>query len=347
MVHRILSLVLVAIALAGHAAEASPMSGLAARDASTGLVQGAGTAVYARDANTGLRTLGGLRILEELPDDAAYGTIDESTGSVYPYAANGTALGVVVENGNGATNMAGYNGGQDNSTVPTALAPRAAQARGCTALDSRTVQTIAFPGWKKFSGIADSRISNRARNIGAPRLSASRPTGKPKCSENTQSIQGHFNGTSGSVELSVTTGRDCRIESTTTRTTTFGLSVTYGATFGIPEVASVGASTTISSEFRTAMGRPPLAPTCTRSPRRTTRTTRMGNAKTCTTRGSANILFIARGVVWFNYHDRVNGITRWYRMEEILSEDERSLFAQVETVLASETKAAYGVVCTK
>ena len=34
-------------------------------------------------------------------------------------------------------------------------------------------------------------------------------------------------------------------------------------------------------------------------------------------------------------------------MEEILSEDERSLFAQVESVLALETKAAYGVVCTK
>ncbi|KAI4527098.1 hypothetical protein K525DRAFT_264549 [Schizophyllum commune Loenen D] len=358
------------------------MGGLAARDANTGLVEGAGTAVYARDANSDLRTLDGLRILEELPDDAAYGTIDESTGSVYPYAANGTALGVVVENGNGATNMAGYNGGQDNSTVPTALAPRAAQARGCTALDSRTVQTIAcffitstrqdpcpVPGWKRLSGIADSQISNRARNIGTnegPDLPATicittKPidiavNGKPKCSENTQSIQGHFNGTSGSVELSVTTGTDYRIESTTTRTTTFGLSVTYGATFGIPEVASVGASTTISSEFRTAMGRRDTAGTNLHQVTSKVNANHADgqrckvdlNTKTCTTHGSANIPFIARGVVWFNYHDRVKGHYKWwYRMEEILSEDERSLFAQVESVLASETKAAYGVVCTK
>ncbi|KAL1682936.1 hypothetical protein EV122DRAFT_202574 [Schizophyllum commune] len=372
MVHRILSLVLVAIALAGHAAEASPMGGLAARDADTGLVEGA-DAVYARDANTGLRTLNGLRVLEELPDDAAYGTIDESTGNVYPYAANGTALGVVVENGNGATDMAGYtggmdNGGQDNSTVPTALAPRAAQARGCTALDSRTVQTIAFPGWKRLSGIADSQISNRARNIGTnegPDLPATicittKPidiavNGKPKCSENTQSIQGHFNGTSGSVELSVTTGTDYRIESTTTRTTTFGLSVTYSATFGIPEVASVGASTTISSEFSNSYGETTAGSNLHQVTSKVNADHADGqrckvdlNTKTCTTHGSANIPFIARGVVWFNYHDRVKGHYKWwYRMEEILSEDERSLFAQVESVLASETKAAYGVVCTK
>ncbi|KAI5892076.1 uncharacterized protein SCHCODRAFT_02667612 [Schizophyllum commune H4-8] len=355
MVHRILSLVFVAIALAGHAAQASP----------TGLVEGANTELHARDANTGLHVLDGLAVLEEVPEDAAYGTVDESTGNIYPFAANGTALGVVVENGNGATDMAGYTGGtdgmQDNST---ALVSRAAQARGCTALDSKTVQTL--PGWKRLSGLADSQISTRARNIGTnegPDLPATicittKPidiavNGKPKCSDNTQSIQGHFNGTSGSAEISVVTGTDYRIESTTTQTTTFGISLTYSASFEIPGVASVGASTTISSEIANSYGET----TSGSSLHQVTSTVRADhkdgqqckvnlNTKTCTTHGGANVPFIARGVVWFNYHDRVKGHYKWwYRMEDFLSESERSLFLHVESVIASETKASYGVVC--
>ncbi|KAI5834569.1 hypothetical protein K523DRAFT_347909 [Schizophyllum commune Tattone D] len=238
------------------------------------LVAGVATVL---DADTGdraldgLRTLDGLRILEELSEDAEYGTVDESTGNVYPYAANGTALGVVVENGNGAADMAGYtggmdngngSGGQDNSTVPTALVSRAALARGCTALDSKT-----FPAGRGSRASRIARISNRARNIRTnegPDLPATicittKPVdiainGKPVCSKNTQSIQGHFNGTSGYVELSVTTGTEYKVESTTTKTTTFGLSASYSATFGVPEVASVGASTTISSEISNSYG---------------------------------------------------------------------------------------------
>ncbi|KAI5892072.1 uncharacterized protein SCHCODRAFT_02625221, partial [Schizophyllum commune H4-8] len=308
MVHRILSLVFVAIAIASHAAQASPTPGL-----------------QVRDANTGLHVLDGLAVLEEVPEEAAYGTVDESTGNIYPFAANGTALGVVVENGNGATDMAGYTGDtdgmQDNST---ALVSRAAQARGCTALDSKTVQTI--PGWKRLSGLADSQISTRARNIGTnegPDLPATicittKPidiavNGKPKCSDNNQSIEGHFVGTNGAVEFSVLTGMDATIQSTTTRTTTFGIGVTYGASFELPGV-SVGAETTISSEISNSYGETTSGSSLHQVTSKVTADHKDGqqctinlNTKTCTTHGSANIPFIARGVVWFNYHDRVKG----------------------------------------
>lgn len=40
--------------------------------------------------------------------------------------------------------------------------------------------------------------------------------GKPKCSTNTQTVEGVFSGTSGTVELSVTTGTDYKVETTTT-----------------------------------------------------------------------------------------------------------------------------------
>lgn len=91
------------------------------------------------------------------------------------------------------------------------------------------------------------------------------------------------------------------------------------------------------------------------------------NTKTCTTEGSAQVPFIAKGWVWFEYTKKIDGhywcayrvsvrpankhftnlflYTGALNTEYILSDKERSLYMSVDSVIGSETKSAYKAVC--
>ncbi|KAI4520398.1 hypothetical protein K523DRAFT_237359, partial [Schizophyllum commune Tattone D] len=198
------------------------------------------------------------------------------------------------------------------------------------------------PGWKKLAAAADRHWGNSSRTIitnekeypenPATICISTKPVdiavnGKPKCSTNTQTVDGVFTGTSGSVELSVTTGTDYKIETTTTKQTSFGIGVTYGASFSIPKVAEIGGSTTISTQVANSHGETYASgllrrTSGTSSHQVTTKvvanhadgkTCKLDvfscqlNTKTCTTEGSAQVPFIAKGWVWFEYTKKING----------------------------------------
>ncbi|KAL1690573.1 hypothetical protein GGG16DRAFT_55294, partial [Schizophyllum commune] len=184
----------------------------------------------------------------------------------------------------------------------------------------------------QLSEIADIEFSDGRRDIGTneqeyPNFPATicidtkpvdiavRGKCEPKCSTNTQTVDGEFVGTSGTVELSVTTGTDYTIQTTTTQQTSFGIGVTYSAKFTISEVVEVGASTTFTAQVaNTTTGTSKHqvttkvvanhadGKTCKLDPQRT-----QLNTKTCTTEGAAQVPFIAKGFVWFKYVDKVRG----------------------------------------
>ncbi|KAL1728177.1 hypothetical protein EV714DRAFT_215633 [Schizophyllum commune] len=266
-------------------------------------------------------------------------------GTFYAFNEHGESLGVMR-----------------NSTF-SSLSPRAG---GCTVMDAKTAQII--PGWKKLAAAADRQWGNSSRTIitnekeypenPATICISTKPVdiavnGKPKCSTNTQTVDGVFTGTSGSVELSVTTGTDYKIETTTTKQTSFGIGVTYGASFSIPKVAEIGGSTTISTQVANSHGETTSG---TSNHQVTTKivanhadgkTCKLDlNTKTCTTEGSAQVPFIAKGWVWFEYTKKINGHYWWaLNIEYILNDKERTLYMSVDSVIGSETKSAYKAVC--
>ncbi|KAL1665126.1 hypothetical protein GGF50DRAFT_53341, partial [Schizophyllum commune] len=194
------------------------------------------------------------------------------------------------------------------------------------------------PGWKKLAAAADRHWGNSSRTIitnekeypenPATICISTKPVdiavnGQCRypgaCSTNTQTVDGVFTGTSGSVELSVTTGTDYKVETTTTKQTSFGIGVTYGASFSIPKVAEIGGSTTISTQVANSHGET-YASQFTSGTSNHQVTTKVVanhadgktckldlNTKTCTTEGSAQVPFIAKGWVWFEYTKKING----------------------------------------
>ncbi|KAI5892382.1 uncharacterized protein SCHCODRAFT_02503789, partial [Schizophyllum commune H4-8] len=193
------------------------------------------------------------------------------------------------------------------------------------------------PGWKKLAAAADKEFGKSSRTIitnekeypekPATICIGTKPVdiavnGKPKCSTNVQTVEGVIIGTSGSVELSVTTGTDYKVETTTTKQTSFGIGVTYGAKFSIPEVAEIGGSTTISTQVANSHGET-YATSGTSNHQVTTKvvathadgkTCKLDismmtqlNTKTCTTEGSAQVPFVAKGWVWFEYSKKIDG----------------------------------------
>ncbi|KAL1745150.1 hypothetical protein HDZ31DRAFT_37055, partial [Schizophyllum fasciatum] len=140
--------------------------------------------------------------------------------------------------------------------------------------------------------------------------------GEPQCSIHTQTIEGTLTGTNGTAEIAVTTGTDYKLETTASSQTTFGIGFTYSAKFGIPDIAEVGGETTIKAEISTTSGE-----TCVTSASSNNQVTTMLtishadgkkckaelSVKTCTSYGSAQVPFIARGYVWFVYEQKVRG----------------------------------------
>ncbi|KAI4523036.1 hypothetical protein K525DRAFT_197349 [Schizophyllum commune Loenen D] len=316
MISRILSLVLVAVALFNY------------------------TVITARASPTRES-----RQLDVAPDDTMFLAADAGTGAVYAFNEDGESLGVI---------------GNDTSSLSK-------RAGGCTAMDAKTAQSI--PGWKEVATVADRKWGTGSRTIVTnekeyPQYPATicistKPVdiavnGKPKCSTNTQTVDGTFTGTSGSVELSVTTGTDYSVSTTTTEQTTFGIGVTYSAKFSIPEVAEIGGATTISTQIANSHGE------TTSGTSKHQVTTKVAanhadgktckldlNTKTCTTEGSAQVPFVAKGYVWFEYADKIDGHYWWaVKIESVLYDDEdRSLYMKVDSVIGSETKSAYKAVC--
>ncbi|KAL1682874.1 hypothetical protein EV122DRAFT_273858 [Schizophyllum commune] len=317
MLFRVFSLVVVAVAFLNHAipsAQASPT--------------------------------GGLRQLDVAPDDAMFLAADAGTGAVYAFNEDGESLGVI---GNGTS---------------SSLYKRAG---GCTAMDAKSAQSI--PGWKDVAAVADRKWGTGSRTIVTnekeyPQYPATicistKPVdiavnGEPKCSTNTQTVNGTFTGTSGSVELSVTTGTDYSVSTTTTEQTSFGIGVTYSAKFSIPEVAEIGGATTISTQIANSHGE-----TTSGTSKHQVTTKVVANhadgktckldleTKTCTTDGSAQVPFVAKGYVWFEYAEKIDGHYWWaVKIESVLYDDEdRSLYMKVDSVIGSETKSAYKAVC--
>ncbi|KAL1745597.1 hypothetical protein HDZ31DRAFT_63006 [Schizophyllum fasciatum] len=390
---RIFFFVSVAMALAAGAVPAAPSSGSAPFAPSMPSFTGMGQAIpimegeavsAARAWNDAMGSFGGaarvplVRRQMEIPDNADFLAADPDSGDVHAFDQAGDDLGILADNTVVSLDD------EDNDIETRAFADFGARAgprrmarasfglearagKGCTAMDAATVQTI--PAWDKVVAIANERWGTGRRNIATnekkwPQYPAvvcvdTKPVdiainGKPQCRKHTQTANGVFNGTSGYVEISVTTGTDYKLETTTTKQTTFGIGVTYSAKFEIPAVAEIGGSTTLSSQISNSLGE------TTSSAANQQVTTKINaqhkdgqtckvdlDVSECTTHGSAQVPFLAKGFVWFEYEDKVQGHYLWaVRVDHVLQEKERSLFMEVDSVVGSETKASYGAVCS-
>ncbi|KAL1751488.1 hypothetical protein FB107DRAFT_251461, partial [Schizophyllum commune] len=121
-----------------------------------------------------------------------------------------------------------------------------------------------------------------------------------------------------------------------------------------PEVAEFGGATTISTQVANSYGE-----TTSGTSKHQVTTKIVANhaegktckldleTKTCTTEGSAQVPFVAKGYVWFEYAEKIDGHYWWaVQIESVLWDDEdRSLYMNVDSVIGSETKSAYKAVC--
>ncbi|PBK90994.1 hypothetical protein ARMGADRAFT_1032080 [Armillaria gallica] len=161
--------------------------------------------------------------------------------------------------------------------------------------------------------------------------------GDPQCQDRTVDNVSRMAGTDGSVTLQVQQGSNMTSEYTVT------------ISLGIPlldvALASVGDETTVSSEVTNEQTKIFAA---TYSDIATiTWEIKTGDGKTClmdltihscTAKSKAQIRYVATGLVWFYYNRRAN-------ISDILSEDNRSSFAEIQGPIASDTHSSSNATC--
>ncbi|PBK64080.1 hypothetical protein ARMSODRAFT_1088217 [Armillaria solidipes] len=182
--------------------------------------------------------------------------------------------------------------------------------------------------------------------------------GDPQCQDRTVDNVSGTAGTDGSVTLQVQQGSNMTSEYTVTTVSTLGISNTFSVSLGIPLLddvaeASVGDETTVSSEVTNEQTKSFAA---TYSDVATiTREIDTEDGKTCsvdltvhscTAKSKGQIRYVATGWVWFNYNDKTKGHYKWAAdISDILSEDDRSSFAEIQGPIASDTHSSSNATC--
>ncbi|KAL1707936.1 hypothetical protein EV121DRAFT_277553 [Schizophyllum commune] len=198
--------------------------------------------------------------------------------------------------------------------------------------------------------------------------------GDPQCTTQSQSIGGSVDGTNGTVMLQQTEGTVYTLETTTTTEASVALEISASATFKIPPVAEDTFSTSLTTTVTNTLGKTwvararnlhiinltsPFLPSSesSSSNQQTTSTVTAQQkdgqtckldfeTKTCTTKGSGQLPFIASGWVWFVYKNKTKDHWNWaLLMEAYLDEGDRSTYMNFDSAIGTETKSQYNVVC--
>ena len=195
--------------------------------------------------------------------------------------------------------------------------------------------------------------------------------GDPECTTSTQTLSTGVKDTTGIATVSQVTGTSFSSSQTVTQEASISVGETVDVKVGIPEVADVTSSTSLTTTFTNSLSKtyvyipPPLPSTLTNPPPSTTSTSNQQTTQTvainipkdstcnitykqtsCSTHGSGQVPFTATGWVWFEYDSKTEGHYKWaLNMDNLLSDDERSSYMKFDSVVSTDTKGDYQADC--
>ncbi|KAL1687926.1 hypothetical protein GGG16DRAFT_116475 [Schizophyllum commune] len=285
------------------------------------------------------------RRLLHMPREATRLAADPETGTIYLYDNRGLHLGIM-----------------ERDTFEEIQA----RAGGCSDISASEVQKL--PGWDKLQSTANDFWGNYQREIKTNNPDfPDKPArvcltnnqvditinGDPQCTTQSQSSGGDFSGTTGTAALSQTEGTAYTLSTTTTTEASVALGLSGEVKFGIPDIDSVTYKTSLTTTVSNKLG----TTESTTQNQQTTSTVTVSQAdgqtcqldfetKSCTTKGSGNLPFLASGWVWFVYKNKTKDHWNWaLLMEGYLDEGERSTYMNFDSTIGTETKSNYNVVC--
>lgn len=285
-----------------------------------------------------------LRRLAAIPREASKLAVDDLTKRVIAYDARDNYLGFMERD---------------------ALAVPYKRDGSCSALSADEAQKL--PGWDTLKATAQSNwgkgswhiVTNDDDYPTEPASVCAQDAGNvvvkgdPQCTVQTQSLETTIVGTNGTATVSQTSGTLYSSSQTVTQSASLSIDRTVTVSVGIPEVADVSASTTLSTSMTNTLA----VTTTSESNQQTTQTVSIAvpdgatcsvtfKETSCTTRGSGQVPFTATGWVWFEYNDKTHGHYKWaLNMDNILSEADRSSYMKFDAVVSTDTKGQYNAEC--
>ncbi|KAL1748707.1 hypothetical protein HDZ31DRAFT_29062 [Schizophyllum fasciatum] len=235
----------------------------------------------------------------------------------------------------------------------------------CAALSSDDVQKL--PGWDKLVSQAndnwgdhkrkivtnDSDYPDRPASICAKDAGDITINGDPECTTTTQTLSTGVKDTTGIATVSQITGTSFSSSQTVTQESSISVGETVDVKVGIPEVADLTSSTSLTATFTNSLSKS----TTSTSNQQTTQMVAINIPKdstcditykqtTCSTHGSGQVPFTATGWVWFEYDSKTEGHYKWaLNMDNLLSDDERSSYMKFDSVVSTDTKGDYEANC--
>ncbi|KAJ3970056.1 hypothetical protein EV361DRAFT_311599 [Lentinula raphanica] len=285
---------------------------------------------------------------QPLPRNAVHIALDERTGDYVAFKRDWTYLG----------------------RYPAHIEGRNLERRGAPTCANLTVdEAKTLPGWSKIEDYADTNWGKGSRNIvtnpddypDSPALVCTSNTpvnvsfsGQPMCQTNNVTVTGNLEGTDGSVSVSVSQGFNASSSFTLQTTSSIGVSSTLGVSIGLPDVGSIGASVTMSTEVTNSQTKSFSASYNDMSTVKLNMKSPDGkdcnaitSVKSCTLQATGKIRYLAQGYIWFNYDSTTKGHYKWAaQIESILTdEDDRSSFANFAGSVDAATAASYKGTC--
>ncbi|KAK7439313.1 hypothetical protein VKT23_017538, partial [Stygiomarasmius scandens] len=288
------------------------------------------------------------QLASELPSSVTHVAFDEDTGHYIAFNKDGSLYGRYVAEKRSTVNL---------------------DRRDSTCAPLRKEEAETLPGWKNILQYANDNWGDGSRNIvtnpteyvdynalvciqtETVQLSF---TGEPTCQTNDITTEGLLVGTSGSVSLGVDQGFVAATTLTTTQASTIGIDTSLSVKVGIPEVADVTETITMSTSFTNTNSQ--AASTTYNDVVRVTITMEAPEGKTCnavsstkrcTLQATGEVKYIASGWVWFNYESRVDGHYKWAVSIESTNPniEDRSSTMKVAGSVEADTHVAYSGEC--
>ncbi|KAL1658273.1 hypothetical protein GGF50DRAFT_108730 [Schizophyllum commune] len=279
------------------------------------------------------------RRLTHVPRDATKLAADPETGTIYLFNSRDEPIG----------SMDG-----DAAEVLTR------RAGGCSDISADEVQKL--PGWDKLKNQADDFWGGYEREIKTNNPDfPDKPAavcitnndvditinGDPQCTTQSQSIGGSVDGTNGTVMLQQIEGTVYTLETTTTSTLRFVISLVASFAYILLPPAEASVALQISASATESSSSNQQTTSTVTAQQKDGQTCRLDfETKTCTTKGSGQLPFIASGWVWFVYKNKTKDHWNWaLLMEAYLDEGDRSTYMNFDSAIGTETKSQYNVVC--
>ncbi|KAK7018875.1 hypothetical protein R3P38DRAFT_1276589 [Favolaschia claudopus] len=239
-------------------------------------------------------------------------------------------------------------------------------ASSCNPLTADDVKTL--PGYATLLSTAKANWGDGSFNLvtndpglpNSPALSCVQTDpvtisiGKPACTTSNQELDGTLQS-NGSVTAQATEGTTATASVTVTKESQFSTGSSTQVGFSIPDFP-IGVSETISfsttlsntlSYSSTSTADTQQSQTITYNPIPGESCHLELTAQSCNAVGTAEVLIIATGTVWFEYNDRVDGHYKWGLVIEDIVPDviQRSSPMSVQVQINSNTKANYLQTC--